>query len=96
MKKNVLKTNETAIERELKKLETTAQKFQPLLEDMVLYGYEPTEQEFREIVTGRNQKNPLPIEDFLRIKTVKKHPSIDSLPITQFMKKNHDRTAFRM
>lgn len=87
MKQNVLKTDQTGIERDLKKLETSAQKFQPLLSALIKHDYEPSTGEFHEIVYGRKEKRDNPLEDFLRTRTVKKHPAIDTLPITQFMKK---------
>ncbi len=87
MKKQVLATDETGIERDLKKLETNAQKFQPLLDALIKNEYAPDTKEFREIVNGRNLKRDNPLDDFLRERTVKKHPAIDKLPITAFMKK---------
>lgn len=87
MKQKVLKTNELAIENDLKQIKLTAQKFQPLLGVMIWHEYEPTEAEFKEIVLSRANKRSEKLDDFLRAKTVKKHPSIDSLPITDFMKK---------
>lgn len=87
MKQNVLATNETGIERDLKKLEISAQKFQPLLSAMIKHEYEPSTGDFHEIIYGRKEKRDNPLDDFLRMRTVKKHPAIDTLPITQFMKK---------
>ena len=87
MTKQVLKTDETGIERDLKKLETSAQKFQPLLDAMIKNDYAPDTKVFREIVNGRNLKRDNPLDEFLRERTVKKHPAIDKLPITAFMKK---------
>ncbi len=87
MKKEVLKTDATGIERDLQKLETSAAKFQPLLDAMIKNDYAPDTKEFQEIIRGRNLKRDNPLDDFLRERTVKKHPSIDSLPITAFMKK---------
>lgn len=57
-----------------------------LFNALVDNGFYPTTREFRCIVKGRMQKRDNPLEDFLREKTVKKHPSIDTLPITNFMK----------
>jgi hypothetical protein len=87
MTKTVLTTNEQAIQSELNKIESNAAKFQRLFDAMIKHGYEPTLKEFRTIVSGRNLKRDNPLEDFLREKTVKKHPSIDTLPITDFMKR---------
>lgn len=87
MKKHVLKTDEAGIARDLKKLETSAQKFQPLLDALTKNDYAPDTKEFREIVYGRNLKRDNPLDEFLRERTVKKHPAIDKLPITAFMKK---------
>ena len=87
MKKQVLKTDQTAIQRELNKIETSIEMFQPLLDAMIKNGYEPTLSEFRAIVRSRNERKSSYFDDFLRDKTVKKHPEIERLPITAFMKK---------
>jgi hypothetical protein len=87
MEKQVLKTDETAIQRELNKIETSIEMFQPLLDAMIKNGYEPTLSEFRAIVRSRNERKSSYFDDFLRDKTVKKHPEIERLPITAFMKK---------
>ena len=87
MQKKVLKTDKTKIERELQKLETSAKKFQPLLDALIQYEYAPSTKEFHEIVYGRPTKRDNPLDEFLRERTVKKHPAIDTLPISAFMKK---------
>lgn len=87
MNRTVLKTDVAGIERDLQKLETSAAKFQPLLDAMIKHDYTPDTKDFQEIIRGRNLKRDNPLDDFLRERTVKKHPSIDNLPITAFMKK---------
>jgi len=87
MAKQVLKKDERGIARDLNKLETSAQKFQLLLDVMIKNDYAPDTKQFQVIVYGRNLKRDNPLDEFLRERTVKKHPAIDKLPITAFMKK---------
>lgn len=85
--KTVLTTNHEAIERELAKVETRVKQFQPLLDAMIKHDFKPSTNEFQAIVRGRTVKYENPLDEFLRAKTVSRHPSIDNLPITYFMKK---------
>ena len=84
MKKQVLKTDEVSIARDLKKIETSAQRFQPLLDAMIENDYAPTLKEFCEIVYGKKTNA---LSEYLREKTVRKYPAIDTLPITEIKKR---------
>jgi hypothetical protein len=84
---NILKRDQRHIDQELQRLEKSLRTFAPLLTALINSDYTPDNEQFKEIIYSRCQKEKDTLNDFLRERTVKKHPAIDGLPITDFMKK---------
>lgn len=73
----------------LEQLTKAAARFQPFYSALVKHGYEPTIEEFTGLVYGRAKEKGVDAMDYyLREKTVKMHPAIDTMPIEDFMKRN--------
>jgi len=87
-KGTALKKDAASIERELTNLTNAAKRFQPFFDALAKHGYTPEPGQFVELVYNRaSGKAPDALDNYLREKTVKMHPAIDNLPITEFMKR---------